>query len=85
MKPKTKGSWEQRCAVLYQVIGGLASAAGIFESSKDVSRALDVACGRGNVDKLLPWPRDTDMYRKLDAHGRKFKRKFAARDRQEKP
>jgi hypothetical protein len=29
----------------------------VFENSNDVSDALDVAAGRGNVDKLLPWPK----------------------------
>lgn len=61
-------NWEQRCAALYQVIGCLASAAGIFETSDDVADALDVACGRGDVEKLLPWPKDAEMYRKLEEH-----------------
>ena len=64
---ETPGTWEQRCAVLYQVIGALASACGIFETSNDVADALDVACGRGDVDRLLPWPKDVAMYRALEA------------------
>lgn len=63
MKPETKGSWEQRCAVLYQVIGGLANRFGVFETSDDVAGALDVACGRGDVEKLLPWPKDMTLGR----------------------
>lgn len=83
MKPETKGSWEKRCAALYQVIGSLASAAGIFETSYDVARALDVACGRGDVNKLLPWPRDMEMYRALEKHGRKFKNIHSAAEKKE--
>lgn len=52
--------WEQRCAALYQVIGTMADAFGIFETSDDVSAALDVAAGRGDLGKLLPWPK-TDI------------------------
>ena len=63
--PETPGSWEQRCAALYQVLGCLANAAGIFETSDDVANALDVACGRGDVENLLPWPKDVEMMRAL--------------------
>jgi hypothetical protein len=49
--------WEQRCAALYQVIGCMADTFGIFETSDDVSDALDVAAGRGDIGKLLPWPK----------------------------
>ena len=66
-EPETPGTWEQRCAVLYQVLGALASGAGIFETSNDVSDALDVASGRGDVEGLLPWPKDIAMYRALEA------------------
>lgn len=58
MKPKTNGSWEYRCAALYQVIATMANIFEIFENSKDVSDALDVACGRGYVNRLLPWPKE---------------------------
>ncbi len=57
--PETVGTWEERCAALYQVIGSLADFAGVFETSDDVASALDVACGRGDVENLLPWPKDT--------------------------
>ncbi len=43
--------------MLYQVIGSLAFWAGIFGTSQDVSDALDVAAGRGDMEKLLPWPK----------------------------
>ena len=59
-KPETAGSWEERCAALYQVIGALANAAGVFETSDSVNDALDVACGRGDVENLLPWPKAGD-------------------------
>ena len=49
-------NWEQRCAALYQVIGYLAHEFDVFDSD-DVSAALDVAAGRGDVEKLLPWPK----------------------------
>ena len=64
MKPKTKGSWEKRCAVLYQVIGSLSHSAGCFDHP-DIIAALEVACGRGNVDKLLPWPKKDDFCARL--------------------
>src|SRR3990167_8765940 len=48
-------NWEQRCAALYQVIGYMAYEFGVFDSD-DVTRALDVAAGRGDLEKLLPWP-----------------------------
>jgi hypothetical protein len=51
-------NWEGRCAALYQVIGCMASIFGIFENSQDVSDALDVAAGRGDLGKLLPWPKE---------------------------
>lgn len=60
--PETPGSWEQRCAHLYQVIGCLADMAGVFTTSDDVADALDVAAGRGDVEGLLPWPKDIAMY-----------------------
>lgn len=60
--PQTPGSWEERCAMLYQVIGCLADTAGLFTTSDDVSNALDVACGRGDVENLLPWPSDTKLF-----------------------
>ena len=63
MKPFTKGSWEERCAALYQVIGVLSDEAGLF-GTKDVDRAMDVACGRGRVSTLLPWPRDMKILKK---------------------
>lgn len=62
MKPVTAGSWEKRCAALYQVIGCLAHCTDLFDSV-DVQRALDVACGRGDVDSLLPWPRDPQLFK----------------------
>lgn len=49
--------WEQRCAALYQVVGCMANMFGVFETSDDVSDALDVAAGRGDLGKLLPWPK----------------------------
>ena len=50
-------NWEKRCAALYQVIGYMAHEFGVFDH-KDVHRALDVACGRGDVERLLPWPNE---------------------------
>ena len=61
--PDTPGTWQERCSVLYQVIGGMAAHFGIFETSDDVSAALDVAAGRGDVDKLLPWPKTALSHR----------------------
>lgn len=55
--PDTQGTWQERCSVLYQVIGCMAYMFGIFETSDDISNALDVAAGRGDVEKLLPWPK----------------------------
>jgi len=55
--PETIGTWQERCAALYLVIGCMADMFGIFETSDDVSDALDVAAGRGDVEKLLPWPK----------------------------
>ena len=49
-------SWEKRCAALYQVIGYMAHEFGVFDAD-DVTKALDVAAGRGDVEKLLPWPK----------------------------
>ena len=66
--PDTAGSWEARCAALYQVIGALSSMAGIFTISDDVGDALDVAAGRGDVEKLLPWPKDVALFRRVEAH-----------------
>lgn len=57
-------SWEKRCAALYQVIGSLAHSAGCFDHP-DVIAALDVAVGRGDVEKLLPWPKDEDFDARL--------------------
>jgi hypothetical protein len=48
-------NWEQRCAALYQVIGYMAHEFDVFDHD-DVIKALDVAVGRGDVEKLLPWP-----------------------------
>lgn len=64
----TTPSWEGRCAALYQVIGALAHYAGIFEVSDDVADALDVAAGRGDVEKLLPWPKDMELFALLETH-----------------
>src|SRR5689334_6928172 len=58
-------NWEQRCSVLYQVIGCLADTAGLFETSDDVADALDVAAGRGDVEKLLPWPKDYRLFQSV--------------------
>ena len=66
--PQTKGSWEERCAALYQVIGALSSYAGIFSVSDDVAAALDVAAGDGDVEKLLPWPKDMKLFTALEEH-----------------
>ena len=66
--PQTKGSWEERCAALYQVIGALASYSGIFSVSDDVADALDVAAGDGDVEKLLPWPKDMKLFTALEEH-----------------
>lgn len=60
-EPVTPGSWAERCATLYQVIGLLADYAGVFETSDDVMAALDVASGRGDVEGLLPWPKDATL------------------------
>lgn len=64
--PETAGTWEERCAALYQVIGALSSYAGIFSVSDDVAEALDVACGQGDVEKLLPWPKNAELFRDLE-------------------
>ena len=66
--PQTKGSWEKRCAALYQVIGALASYSGIFSVSDDVADALDVAAGDGDVEKLLPWPKEMKLFTALEEH-----------------
>lgn len=55
---ETTGTWQERCAALYQVIGAMATQMGVFETSQDVCNALDVACGRGDMETLLPWPKD---------------------------
>lgn len=52
---------EQVCAELYQVIGSLASYAGVFDHA-DVERALDNASEAKLVHvDLLPWPRDEEL------------------------
>jgi hypothetical protein len=56
--------WEQRCAALYQVLGSLSHSAGCFDHP-DVIAALDVAVGRGDVENLLPWPKDADFDARL--------------------
>ena len=63
--PETAGSWEERCAALYQVIGALSSYAGVFVT-EDIEAALDVAAGRGDVEKLLPWPKDNAPFMQLE-------------------
>lgn len=50
------GNWERRCAALYQVLGYIAERFGVFDHD-DVTRALDVASGRGDLETLLPWPK----------------------------
>lgn len=50
--PETAGTWSDRCAALYQVIGAMAERAGV-----DATDALDVASGRGDVARLLPFPK----------------------------
>jgi hypothetical protein len=76
--PETPGTWEERCAALYQVIGCLAHTAGIFAASDDVGDALDVAAGRGNVFDLLPWPKDNELFRKLEEHCKPFEAVLSA-------
>ena len=58
------GKWEERCAALYQVIGALAAYTGVFET-KDIEDALDVAAGRGDLESLLPWPKDLERFNEL--------------------
>lgn len=64
--PETPGTWEQRCSALYQVIGCIAHAAGLFDT-QDACDALDVAAGRGDVEGLLPWPKDAKLLHDLEA------------------
>lgn len=77
--PDTDGTWEQRCAALYQVIGALSHLTGVFEHSDDVADALDVAAGRGDVEKLLPWPKDAKLGVPLSASTRRSAKEVAAK------
>lgn len=63
--PRIKNDWERRCYALYQVIGSLAWYTGVFEH-KDVNDALDVAIGNGDLENLLPWPKDAEYFTALD-------------------
>ena len=60
-----KNDWEKRCAVLYQVIGALSGYSGTF-GEKDIDDALDVACGEGDPDALLPWPKNLERFNELE-------------------
>lgn len=57
--------WESRCAALYQVIGALASYCGAF-GTQDIEDALDVASGDGDLEALLPWPKDAAYFESME-------------------